>query len=241
MKKVAIITGSSRGIGRACAEKLAEDGFNIVINYNNNHNSALETCEKIKKMGVDCICVQADVSISSEAARLINDTVKHFGRLDVLINNAGIVHNSFLLMTSDQAIDDVIAVNLKSYLYCSRQAALKMFATGGKIINISSVSAEKSTEGQVLYSATKGAVNSLTRVMAKELANRKINVNAVAPGFINTEMLDGLSLKEKIVEMIPMNRFGESFEVAELVSFLCSEKSNYITGQIFTIDGGLSI
>jgi len=242
--KVVVITGSSRGIGKACALKLAKEGYNIVINYNTNEEMALKLLEEIKRIGVDSIAIRADVSNSDDVKRLIEETISHFGKIDILINNVGYLHDDFLIMLSNKEIDKTIDTNIKSCFYCCKEVAIKMYNEGkGKIINVSSISSKKAIEGQSLYSATKGAINSLTLVLAKELSRWGITVNAVAPGFVNTEMIKSIPKKkiDKYLSEIPLNRFAEAEEVADLISFLCSDKSNYITGQVITIDGGLSI
>ncbi len=243
-KRVALITGGSRGIGRACALRLAQDGINIIINYNQSEKKALETVEEIKSFGSDVIALQADVSNSSQVQTLFRDCITHYGQLDILVNNAGIVEDSFVMMMGDSSIDNIMNVNVKSCFYCCKQAALKMFRQKhGKIINISSVSAIKSLPGQSLYSATKGAINSMTRVLALELSNYGIQVNSIAPGFVETDMIADLSQEKKsqYLNLIPLKRFAKVEEIAETVSFLCSEKVNYITGQVIVMDGGLSL
>ena len=244
MKRVAIITGASRGIGRACALRLARDGINIVVNYNNSFDMAMEVVEQVKEIGVDAIAVKADVSLSKEVQLLFKETMSYFGKLDILVNNVGIVDDAYVMMLSDSSIDRSLDINLKSYFYCCKHASLKMFKNkSGKIINISSVSAIKGISGQAVYSATKGAVNSLTKVLAAELAPHGIQVNAVLPGFIQTDMISSIpeEKKKQYIDLIPLKRFGDPDEVAETVSFLCNEKVNYITGQTIVIDGGLSI
>ncbi|MFZ5988142.1 MAG: 3-oxoacyl-ACP reductase family protein [Bacillota bacterium] len=244
MKRVAVVTGASRGIGRACALRLARDGISIVVNYNNSPEKAMEVVEEIKKAGSESIAIKADVSSSKEVQALFRETINHFGQLDILVNNVGIVDDSFIMMLGDSSLDKSLSINLKSYFYCCKQAALKMFKQRrGKIINISSVSSIKGIPGQSVYSATKGAINSMTGALAAELAQYGIQVNAVAPGFIDTDMLNSVpeDKKKQYIDLIPLKRFGKADEVAETVSFLCSGNVDYITGQVIIIDGGLSI
>ncbi len=244
MRRVAIVTGASRGIGKACAIKLAEDGIDIVVNYNNSEEAATKVVEEIKKLGCDAIAVKADVSKNSDVKMLFKEAHNHFGRLDILVNNVGVVDDAFIMMFSDSSLERSLDINIKSYFYCCRQAALKMFKNKcGKIINISSVSSIKGLPGQSVYSATKGAIDSMTRVLAKELSVHGIQVNSVAPGFIETDMTSGMDLdmKNKYAELIPLKRFGTTEDVAEMVKFLCLEKCTYITGQVFIVDGGLSL
>ncbi|GFP77739.1 3-oxoacyl-ACP reductase family protein [Clostridium fungisolvens] len=243
-RKTAVVTGASRGIGRACAIKLAQRGMNVVVNYNKSEKKALEVIDIIREFGVEAIAVKADISINKEVVGLFSQAMKHFGRVDILVNNVGIVEDSFIMMLSEDSLNRSMDINIKSYFYCCKQAALKMFKNKkGCIVNISSVSSRKALAGQSVYSATKGAINSMTAVLAKELSQFGICVNSIAPGFINTDMISSLSedKKKEYLDMIPLGRFGEAEEVAELVSFLCEGRGSYITGQTFVIDGGLSI
>lgn len=244
MAKTALVTGGSRGIGKACALALAKDGYNIIINYSSNTDAAEAAVNEIKALGVDAICIKADISKNDEVRSLfkkINETTK---QLDVLVNNAGIVKDQYLLMLDSATTEKCVNTNLIGYIYCSQHATLKMFRKkSGCIINISSVSAEIALPGQVIYSATKGAINSMTHTSAKELASYGIRVNAVAPGFVKTEMLDVLDDEhiKKYIDNIPLGKFAAVEDVANVVSFLCSEKASYITGQVITVDGGLSL
>lgn len=244
MSKTALVTGGSRGIGKACALALAKDGYDIIINYSSNVDAAEATVNEIKALGVNAIYIKADVSKNDEVRSMfkqINATTK---QLDVLVNNAGIVKDQYLLMLDSATTERCINTNIIGYVYCSQQAALKMFRKkSGCIINISSVSAEIALPGQVVYSATKGAINSMTQTSAKELAPYGIRVNAVAPGFVRTEMLDALDEEhiKEYIENIPLGKFADVEDVANVVSFLCSEKASYITGQVVTVDGGLSL
>ncbi len=242
--KVAIVTGASRGIGRACAIRLASDGYTVVINYSHSDQKALDTLEEIKALGGDGMVCKADVSNLDDVKRMVKEVYKAYGTIDVLVNNAGIVRDELLLMLNKDNLDACFDLNVKGYFYCAQQCALKMFKKkSGVIINMSSVSGQFALPGQGVYSATKGAVNSMTHTLAKELAPYGIRVNAVAPGFIETEMLDHIpeEKKEEYLKNIPLHRLGKSSEVAALVSSLCSDEMAYITGQVITIDGGLSL
>ncbi len=241
---VAIVTGASRGIGRACALKLASDGYKVVINYSHNEAKAQEVLDTIKANGGDGMIYKADVSNQEEVNQMVRAVYKEYGSIDVLVNNAGVVRDQFLLMLTKKNLDECFDLNVKGYLYCAQACALKMFKNKkGVIINMSSVSGKYALPGQSVYGATKGAVNQLTAVLAKELAGYGIRVNAVAPGFIETEMLDAIpeEKKEEYLKVIPQHKLGTTEDIANLVSFLASDNSKYITGQVITIDGGLSL
>ncbi len=241
---VAIITGASRGIGKACAIKLAKDGYKVVINYSNNTEAANKVLDEIKAFGGEGMIYKADVSKIDEVKEMIKVIYKEYGEIDVLVNNAGIVRDEFLLMLNEKNLDDCFNLNVKGYFYMAQACALKMFKKKhGAIINISSVSGKFALPGQSVYGATKGAVNQMTRTLAKELAPYGIRVNAVAPGFIETEMLNHIP-EEKLQEylnVIPLHKLGNIEDVSELVSFLASDKAKYITGEVITLDGGLSL
>ena len=241
---VALVTGASRGIGRACALKLAEDGYDIAVNYNSNEAKAAEVVAEIEKLGRKAAAFKADTADLKAVQGMFRDIQKEFGQLDVLVNNAGVVDDAYLLMINEESLSRSLDINIKGYFHCAQQAALKMMSKKhGKIINISSVSSILAVEGQGVYSATKGAVNSMTATLAKELAPRGITVNAVAPGFIETEMIDAIpeDKKEAYIKAIPMGRFGSADDVANAVSSLCSAAFDYVTGQVIVLDGGLSL
>ncbi|MBQ9520685.1 MAG: 3-oxoacyl-ACP reductase FabG [Acholeplasmatales bacterium] len=241
---VAIVTGASRGIGRACAIKLASDGYKVVINYSHNEAKAQEVLDTIKANGGDGMIYKADVSNQEEVNQMVRAVYKEYGSIDVLVNNAGVVRDQFLLMLTQKNLDECFDLNVKGYFYCAQACALKMFKNKkGVIINMSSVSGKYALPGQSVYGATKGAVNQLTAVLAKELAGYGVRVNAVAPGFIETEMLDAIpeEKKEEYLKVIPQHKLGTTEDIANLVSFLASDNSKYITGQVITIDGGLSL
>ncbi len=241
---VALVTGASRGIGKACALKLAEDGYDIAVNYNSNDAKAAETVGEIEKLGRKAVAFKADTADLKAVQGMFREIQKEFGQLDVLVNNAGVVDDAYLLMISEDSLSRSLDINIKGYFHCAQQAALKMMSKKhGKIVNVSSVSSILAVEGQGVYSATKGAVNSMTATLAKELAPRGITVNAVAPGFIETEMLDNIpeDKKEAYIKSIPAGHFGTARDVANVVAALCSPAFDYVTGQVVVLDGGLSL
>lgn len=242
--KVALVTGASRGIGKACAVRLAECGYDIAVNYVSNEAKAAETAAEIEKLGRKAIIVKADTADIKAVQGMFREVQKAFGRLDVLVNNAGVVDDAYLLMINEDSLSRSLDINIKGYFHCAQQAALKMMSKkSGHIINVSSVSSILAVEGQGVYSATKGAVNSMTATLAKELAPRGIRVNAVAPGFIETEMIDAIPAdkQEEYLKAVPMHRFGTAADVANAVAALCSEAFGYMTGQVIVLDGGLSL
>lgn len=240
--KYALVTGGSRGIGKAIAMKLAEDlGYNILLNFSSDENAALETQRSIIEKNVRCELMKFDVSNTLEVAQIVEEwNAKNTeSTIEVLINNAGIAKDGLFIWTKPEDWQMVINTSLNGFYNCS-QAVLKNMLTQryGRIINIVSLSGLKGNPGQVNYSAAKGAVIAATKALAQEIGKRKVTVNAVAPGFIKTDMtadFDEANLKK----MIPLNRFGETEEVANLVTFLASEKSSYITGEVININGGL--
>ena len=243
VNKAAVITGSSRGIGRAIAQKLALNGYDVVINYLNSELKAKELQEEIEKQGGRAITVKADVSASKEALALIEKTVATYGSIDVLVNNAGINHNQLALKMSDDDWSRIINTNLDAAFYCSR-AALRFMTRQkrGRIINISSVVGLTGNPGQVHYAAAKAGLTGLTKSLAKEYGKRGITVNTVAPGFIASDMTDELPAeqKQKIVDGLAVNRIGQPEDVAALVNFLAADEAAYITGQVIQIDGGMA-
>lgn len=240
--KTAVVTGSSRGIGRAIALKLAEMGANIVLNATPS-SDAIETVEKeIYEKGVKVLTIKCDVSIFEETQKMFDTILKNFDTVDILVNNAGITRDNLLIRMSEEDWDAVINTNLKSVFNCTKSVAKIMIKQkSGKIINIASISGVVGAVGQTNYSSSKAGIIGFTKAAAKELASRGITVNAVAPGFIVSRMTDKLSdaIKEEYLKNIPLKRFGTPEEVAELVGFLASDKSNYITGQVIHIDGGM--
>lgn len=243
--KVAIVTGASRGIGRAIAEDLASNGAKVIINYNASANAANEVVEGIKSNGGDAIAVQANVSEFDAAQALVKQAIDTFGHVDILVNNAGTTRDTLLMMMKEDQWDDVLDTNLKSVFNCCKAVARPMVRRkqGGRIINISSVVGIVGQAGQSNYSASKAGVIGFTKSLAKELGSRQITVNAIAPGFFLTALTEVLSedIKEESKAFIPLGRWGELPEVGYLVSFLASDKAAYITGQVINVDGGIAM
>jgi len=242
--KVAVITGAGRGIGRAIAVRLAKDGYSVVINYRSSLKKVEELLSEIEGFGGKALAVEADISREDEAKRLIDEAVKQFGRIDVLVNNAGITRDNLMMRMTEEDFDSVINTNLKGSFLCMKYASTVMLKQKrGKIINISSVVGVTGNAGQVNYAASKAGVIGMTKSAAKELAGRGITVNAVAPGFIESDMTDALSdkVKEAILAHIPLKRYGKAEEVANAVRFLASDEADYITGQVLVVDGGMAM
>lgn len=240
--KVAVITGAGKGIGRAIALQFAELGAKVVVNYRSSITQVEELIQTIRNNGGEAIAVQADVSKENEAKKLMEEAISNFGRVDILVNNAGITKDTLLLRMSEEDFDTVVDTNLKGTFLCLKQAAgIMLKQKSGKIINISSVVGVTGNMGQANYASSKAGVIGLTKSAARELASRGITVNAVAPGFIQTDMTDSLSdkVKEASIANIPLKRFGKAEEVAGAVSFLASDAANYITGQVLLVDGGM--
>jgi 3-oxoacyl-[acyl-carrier protein] reductase len=238
----AIVTGASRGIGRAIALCLAKSGANLILNYNHNESGAKELSKIIESMDVKVHLFQGDVGDFNQAEKMVTYTMKEFGRLDILVNNAGINRDNLLIRMKEEEFDRVISVNLKGTFNCIKHASkIMMKQRYGKIINIASVVGLVGNIGQANYAASKSGIIGLTKSVAKELAPRGITVNAIAPGFIKTVMTEKLpeKIKEKMLNGIPLKKFGETEDVANLVDFLVSEKAGYITGQVINIDGGM--
>ncbi len=242
--KVAVVTGASRGIGKAIALSLANEGAKVVINYNSNEEEANKVVETIKSFGSEAVAVKANIADFNAAQEMIEKTVEAFGTVDILVNNAGITKDNLLLRMSEQDFDQVIDVNLKGYFNCTKAVSRLMLKNkSGKIINITSVIGITGNTGQANYAAAKAGVIGFTKSLAKEFGSKGINVNAVAPGYIQTDMTDKLpdNIKEKIAENIPLKSLGNPEDVANLVGFLASEDSRYITGQVISVDGGMAI
>lgn len=240
--KIAVITGGSRGIGKEIAKKLAYNGANIVINYTSKEEEALKTKEDIENLGAKCIVIKCDVSKSEEVNEMINKTIKEFGRVDILVNNAGITKDNLIMKMKEEDFDKVIDINLKGVFNCTKAVTRPMMKNKyGKIINISSVVGIIGNAGQGNYCASKAGVIGFTKSAARELASRNININAVAPGFIDTDMTKVLSddIKNSMLSTIPKREFGKSEDVANAVVFLASDMSSYITGQVINVDGGM--
>ena len=242
--KVAVVTGASRGIGRAIAIRLAKDGAAVIVNYNGSAAKAEEVVKEIESFGGKAEAIQCNVSEFKSAEEFLGGVVKKYGRVDILVNNAGITRDNLLMKMSEEEFDAVIDTNLKGAFNCIRHISRQMLRQkGGSIINISSVSGVVGNAGQANYSASKAGVIGLTKATARELASRGITVNAIAPGFISTEMTDALSdsVKEGAVAQIPMKHFGTTEDIANTVAFLASEEAGYITGQVICVDGGMAM
>lgn len=240
--KTAIVTGGSRGIGRAISIKFAENGINVVVNYSSNYDSAQKVVEEIQDAGGNALAVKADVSNIIQVDELVKKTVEKFGGIDILVNNAGITRDGLLVRMKEKDWNDVIDINLKGVYNCTKTVSRYMIKKRtGKIINITSVVGLIGNAGQSNYCAAKAGIIGFTKAVAKELAPRGINVNAVAPGLIDTDMTKTLpeSLKKQMIEQIPLGRYGDPDDVANVVMFLASEDSDYITGQIINVDGGM--
>lgn len=239
--KVALVTGSSRGIGAEIVRKLHNDGFTVCINYSRNEELAFKLLEEINNDGFIYKC---NVASYEETEDMIKEIINRYQKIDVIVNNAGITKDNLMLKMSEEDFDKVIDINLKGTFNVIKHASRYMLkARTGKIINMSSIVGIKGNLGQANYAASKGGIIALTKSLAQEFAPRGITVNAIAPGFIKTEMTDVLSdeIKDKILENIPLKRLGDTKDVANLVSFLASDNASYITGQVISIDGGMAI
>ena len=242
--KTALVTGASKGIGKASALKLASMGANVAVNYYSSKNEALDTVKQIKSLGVDSIAIQANVGKLDEVDLMISEVTNKFEKIDILVNNAGIIHDGLLLRMSDDAWAKVIDTNLNGTFYCSRAAIKLMFKSKwGRIINIGSVVGLRGNVGQTNYSASKAAINGFTFALAKEVATRNITVNTITPGYINTDTVEVLSDKQKeaIMSWIPMQKFGDVEDISNMVGYLASNSARYITDQTISIDGGMAI
>lgn len=242
--KTALITGGSGGIGRAIAKKLSSLGCNIVINYNSNAIPANKLVEELKENGVEALAIQGNVSNFDESKHIIDTTISTFGSIDILVNNAGITRDNLILRMSEEEFDQVIDTNLKGCFNCIKHASKYMIKKKmGRIINVASVIGQIGNPGQANYAASKAGVIGLTKSVAKELATRNITVNAVAPGFIISDMTDKLTEEQKdaIKINIPMKTFGTTEDVSNLVAFLSSDEAGYITGQVINVDGGMVV
>ncbi|MED3894538.1 3-oxoacyl-[acyl-carrier-protein] reductase [Priestia aryabhattai] len=240
--KVAVVTGASRGIGRAVAVELGKLGAKVVVNYSGSEAKALEVVDEIKGLGTDAIAVQANVAESDSVQAMIKEAISTFGSVDILVNNAGITRDNLLMRMKEDEWDDVINTNLKGVFLCTKAVTRQMMKQrAGRIINISSIVGVSGNAGQANYVAAKSGVIGLTKTTAKELASRNITVNAVAPGFIATDMTDKLNkeVQAEMLKQIPLASFGQPEDVANAVAFLASDASRYITGQTIHVDGGM--
>ncbi|WP_188454423.1 3-oxoacyl-[acyl-carrier-protein] reductase [Virgibacillus oceani] len=240
--KNAIVTGASRGIGRAIALELAKQGANVAVNYAGSETKAQAVVEEIEQLGVKAFKVQADVANESSVKDMVKQVINEFGSLDILVNNAGITRDNLLMRMKEEEFDQVINTNLKGVFVCTKAVTRHMMKQrNGKIVNVASIVGVSGNPGQANYVAAKAGVIGLTKSTAKELATRNIYVNAVAPGFISTDMTDELTdeQREGMLSMIPLEKLGDPEDVAKVVRFLASDDSNYITGQTIHVDGGM--
>lgn len=240
--KNALVTGSSRGIGRAIALELGKKGANVAVNYAGNEEMAQEVVDELKAVGVEAIKIRANVADETDVKAMIKEVITTFGTLDILVNNAGITRDNLLMRMKVEDFDDVIETNLKGAFLCTKAVTRQMMKQrAGKIINIASIVGVSGNPGQANYVAAKAGLIGLTKSTAKELASRNIHVNAIAPGFITTEMTDVLSDEQKaaILSTIPLEKLGEPEDIANVVCFLASDETKYITGQTIHVDGGM--
>lgn len=240
--KTAIVTGASRGIGAEIARKLSEAGAKIVVNYSGSQEKAEAVAAEIKEKGGEAIAVKANVSDAEAVKAMVDETMKAFGSIDILVNNAGITRDNLMMRMKDDEWDDVINTNLKGVFICTKAVTRQMMKQrSGRIINIASIVGVMGNAGQANYVAAKAGVIGLTKTTARELASRNITANAVAPGFITTDMTDqlGEDIQKAMLSQIPLGRFGKPEEVAKAALFLASDDSSYMTGQTLHLDGGM--
>jgi 3-oxoacyl-[acyl-carrier protein] reductase len=242
IKKVALVTGASRGLGRAIAVKLAASSIKVAINYRSNDDEAKKAAREVESSGGEAILCKVDVSDAAAVQQMTRQIVKQWGKIDILVNNAGIVRDTLLLRMPDDMWDEVMNINLRGAYLCTKFALRSMMERGwGRIINVASLAGIVGNAGQANYSAAKGGLIAFTKAVAREVGPRNITVNAIAPGFIVTEMTDKLpqEAKDAILTRIPLGRFGVADDVAELAVFLASEAAGYITAQVICVDGGV--
>ncbi|HHU49562.1 MAG TPA: 3-oxoacyl-[acyl-carrier-protein] reductase [Clostridiales bacterium] len=242
--KVALITGASRGIGRACAIKMAELGADVAVNYSSNRALAEEVVKQILNMGRKAVAIQADVSKQKEAEDMVKRTIEALGSLDILVNNAGVTRDALLIRMKEEEWSRVLDTNLNSVFYTTKAASKYMMKKRqGRIINISSVVGVAGNAGQANYAASKAGIIGFSKSVAKELAQRNVLVNVIAPGFIETDMTDVLNEQQRdaILSAIPLRRYGKPMDVAKAAAFLASDESSYLTGQVIYVDGGMNM
>ena len=242
--RVAIVTGGGRGIGRAIAARLAQEGASVAISYRSNDAAAEETAQKVRDAGARCELFKGDVASPEDVRALFAGVSDAFGRVDILVNNAGITRDNLMMRMKEDEFDEVLRTNLKGTYVCTRAALRPMVrARWGRIVNVGSVVGLVGNAGQANYAASKAGIIGFTKSVAREVAQRGITVNAVAPGYVGTELTGGLpeGVKEQILAQVPSGRFGEPKEVAEVVAFLSGEGAGYITGQTIAVDGGMTM
>ena len=242
--RIALVTGAGRGIGKAIAKRLAAAGCYVIVNYNGSREAAEQAVEEIRAEGGEAEAFQCNVASYEAAEAMINAIVEQHGGIDILVNNAGITRDTLLMRMSEEDFDLVLSTNLKGAFNCTKFASKYMMKKRyGRIINISSISGVMGNAGQANYSASKAGIIGLTKSVARELAGRNITANAIAPGFIDTDMTAvlGDNIKEKVTENIPMKRFGKPEDIAETAAFLADDNASYITGQVIAVDGGMSM